>query len=95
MKPLYWIIAFGLLASCTSRFDDPAISPLSVSTADACHASSYEYLTGRDATALERVYILGPVRVIRPGDAVTRDLRPARLNFQTGDDGRIARVFCG
>lgn len=62
---------------------------------DACHASRYQQLVGQDATALERVLILKPVRVIRPGQPVTKDLRPARLNFQVNESGRIARIYCG
>ncbi|PZP19422.1 MAG: hypothetical protein DI613_21395, partial [Kocuria rhizophila] len=29
-----------------------------------------------------------------PGDAVTADFRPDRLNIETGTDGRIAKVGC-
>lgn len=35
------------------------------------------------------------IRTIRPGDAVTMDFRPDRLNIEIGDDGRIKRLRCG
>jgi hypothetical protein len=34
-------------------------------------------------------------RVIRPGDAVTEDFSPTRLNIDLDDAGRILRAWCG
>ena len=34
-------------------------------------------------------------RYIAPGDAVTQDYRPNRLNVELGEDGRIQRFRCG
>lgn len=35
------------------------------------------------------------IRTINPGDAVTMDFRPDRLNVEIGEDGRIKRLRCG
>lgn len=35
------------------------------------------------------------IRTIRPGDAVTMDYRPDRLNIELGEDGRIKVLRCG
>lgn len=35
------------------------------------------------------------IRYIAPGDVVTMDLRPDRLNVETGEDGRIKLFRCG
>jgi hypothetical protein len=35
------------------------------------------------------------IRTIRPGDAVTMDFRPDRLNIEIGEDGRIKLFRCG
>lgn len=35
------------------------------------------------------------IRTINPGDAVTMDFRPDRLNVEVGEDGRIKRLRCG
>jgi hypothetical protein len=35
------------------------------------------------------------LRAIRPGDAVTMDFRPDRLNVEIGAGGRIDRLRCG
>jgi hypothetical protein len=37
----------------------------------------------------------GRIRYIAPGDMVTMDFRPDRLNVETGDDGRIKLFRCG
>jgi hypothetical protein len=79
------------LAAC-----DPAPPPeVPARDADSCGARGHAGLVGRDATALERVLILGPVQVIRPGMAVTMDHRPDRINFTISEAGRIARIRCG
>ena len=35
------------------------------------------------------------IRYIEPGEVVTMDLRPDRLNVETGVDGRIKLLRCG
>lgn len=37
----------------------------------------------------------GRIRTINPGDVVTMDLRPDRLNIEVGEDGRIKLFRCG
>lgn len=37
----------------------------------------------------------GRIRYIAPGDVVTMDFRPERLNVETGEDGRIKLFRCG
>ena len=34
------------------------------------------------------------IRVINPGDAVTMDFRPDRLNIENGENGRIRKFAC-
>ena len=79
-----------LLAACA-----PSIPPLPPASEDTCGAGDYDTLIGQDATALEKVLILGPVRVIRPGDAVTMDFRTDRINFRISADEEIIAVSCG
>ena len=94
------ISALGLLlglAACSTQ--PPAsltpVAPVPVGSADTCGAAPYGYLIGQNATALERVLILRQVRIIRPGDAVTEDFRPVRINFNIGADERIRTLTCG
>ena len=73
----------------------PDVPAPPVQQADTCGFAPYTRLVGQDATALERELILRQVRVIRPGDAVTMDFRPERLNFEIDPVGRVGRLFCG
>ena len=62
---------------------------------DTCNANSHADLVGQDVTALERVLILGMVRVIRPDDMVTMDYRAERINFRIDANETIAAIDCG
>lgn len=84
------------LAACTS-LPDPTVDPgppAPLGTADTCGAAPHVGLIGQRDTALERVLILREVRVIRPGMAVSKDLRPQRINFWIDAADRIARITC-
>lgn len=85
-------IAFIVLAGCAAPTPTPTLPP---QLEDTCNAAAYANLIDQDATALERVLLLGPVRVIRPGDAVTRDFRPDRINFMIGENETIKMIDCG
>ena len=82
------------VAGCTPLpLFDPL--PVPVETEDTCGATELAGLIGQDASALERVLLLQPVRVIQPGMAVTLDYGPDRINFEIDADNRIARIYCG
>lgn len=93
------------LAACTSPGPSGSISsgapggPVAGSFPtgmdNTCNGERYGTLVGQDATALERVLILGQVRVIRPGMVVAQDYRPERINFEIGGDNRVTRITCG
>lgn len=91
MKPFVHIAALCVLTACAQ----PGPPTLPDPAEDSCGGAPHAALVGQDATALERVLIIGPVRVIRPGMAVTMDYRPDRINFEIGQDGRIVRIYCG
>lgn len=61
----------------------------------ACGAPDLQYLVGQSATTLQTMRFGVTVRFIRPGDAVTEDFSPSRLNILI--DGRevITAVSCG
>lgn len=94
------VTAIGLLttlAACSTQAPIalPPADPVPTGANDTCGAAPYGYLIGQDATALERVLILRQVRVIRPLDAVSQDLRPERINFNIGADEQIRTITCG
>jgi hypothetical protein len=51
-------------------------------------------LVGQSATVLETMKFAQPVRILRPGMAVTMDYRPDRLNIEIDAQEKIARVHC-
>lgn len=68
----------------------PAMPPATCDEA----ALSAESL-GRDAALIDPAAFPGPVRIIRPGDMVTMDYNPNRINFQLDAQDRVASVTCG
>lgn len=64
-------------------------------TQNTCDGERYGTLVGQDATMLERILIMRQIRVIRPGQVVTQDYRPERINFEIDAGNRIARIYCG
>lgn len=71
---------------------------LGVPAEDACGAASLSHLIGQpvpDETALAAIEGPKRIRVIAPGDAVTMDYQPWRLNIETDADGIVQRLRCG
>jgi hypothetical protein len=103
MRPILVLSALLALSACAPTAPGtPGAAPpgagqpaLPAPGADTCNAATRAALIGQPATALERVYILGPVRLIRPGDAVTMDFVERRINFDLDATDRIVRIFCG
>ena len=53
------------------------------------------YLVGYDVYVLAAITFPDTTRFISPGDAVTMDYSPERLNFDLDETGTITRVWCG
>lgn len=90
---LILLMALGL-AACAPSGPVSQLPRLTAET-DTCDGLQYTGLIGRDATDLERVLILRQVRVLRPGQPVSRDLRPGRITFDINANGVIGDVRCG
>ncbi|MFT7108126.1 MAG: hypothetical protein ACJAVT_002659 [Yoonia sp.] len=84
------LIALILLAGCSA-----CVTPAPLPEDDTCDAANYATLVGQPATALERIFLLSKVRVIRPNQAVTMDFRKDRINFMITEDEAIAAITCG
>lgn len=96
MKSTLAAMAPLLLIACTDMvptpFEGPTVPP---ADQDGCNAAQHANMIGQDATALERVLLMGPVRVIRPDDAVTMDYRPDRINFMIDAENQVSSITCG
>lgn len=60
-----------------------------------CGAAALQHLVGQHESVLAAMTFPAPTRIIHPGQAVTMDYLPSRLNIEIGQDGRIIRVRCG
>lgn len=61
-----------------------------------CGAPDQQNLVGLRIEDLGDVTFPATVtRFINPGDAITQDFRPERLNIEFAEDGAISRVYCG
>lgn len=60
-----------------------------------CAAEAYQVLVGQPVGGVHTDSLPRPHRVYGPGDAVTMDYRPDRLNIIVGDGGEIIEVKCG
>lgn len=60
-----------------------------------CGAAAYAGLRGQPLTALPGDEIPGTMRIILPGDTLTSDFSPTRLNVTLDDSNRIAALSCG
>lgn len=91
MPRLFPIAALLALASCAL----PATAPPPEDMQAACGAAELQGLVGQPASALDALKFSQPVRVIRPGMAVTMDYSPVRLNIELDSQERISRIACG
>lgn len=83
------LLACAALAAC---METPASG---VPEEDQCGASALQGLVGKPGTVLETMRFDKPLRVLRPGMAVTMDYSAERLNIELNDANVISRVSCG
>jgi hypothetical protein len=63
--------------------------------ADSCGAGARAYLIGQPIGEVDQPSLARTVRAIHPGQPVTQDYSPFRLNLDLDGDGVIVRVWCG
>ena len=89
-----------LLAACSSIQPDPGAPGRAGAAAGACHAEAVAWAVGQpaDEAVMARVWResgAGLIRPIAPGQAVTRDFRPDRVNVHIDRANTITSVSCG
>jgi len=98
--PAQLLIALVLLGGCTvdttlqpgPQMPPPQIPP---ETGASCGAADLQSLIGQPESVLATMRFGTVVRVIHPGDMVTEDYSPSRLNIRIDASGRIAALGCG
>ena len=93
-------LASLLLAACSSVQPDPGAPGRAGAAAGACNADAVAWAVGQPANqdVMGRVWResgAGLIRPIGPGQAVTRDLRPDRVNVHIDGSNTITSVSCG
>jgi hypothetical protein len=89
MRTLTILPALALAAACTPEAPPADAGP------NECPAASLQTLVGQPESAVAAMTFATPMRLLRPGMAVTMDYRPDRLNIEVDRAGRVVRVFCG
>lgn len=92
------LAAAGCDAIGPKRSPGAAILPPSALVAlgvQGCGAEGLGASLGKPFPVLADVQMAGHLRVLRPGQGITRDLVPTRLNAEVDGQGRILRLFCG
>jgi hypothetical protein len=69
-------------------------NPDQATRADICGASHYRDLLGKSVSQIDRDGLPPHARIIRPGEMVTQDFMPERLNIRVGPDGKVASLQC-
>ena len=94
------ILATNLLAACSSVQPAPGTPAQLGAAAGACDAGPVAWAVGKPAeqATMGRVWResgAGLIRPIGPGQVVTRDFRPDRVNVEIDGNNVITRVTCG
>lgn len=87
------------LTGCSAETPPPQPAPPPVDENVDCGAGALSAYVGVKATDEVIATIRqwrgdNPVRVLKPGSAMTMDYRPGRLNVSLDDQGRIGKFFC-
>lgn len=90
MRYLVPVLTLSALAACQPGPNDL----VDLDDPDACGASGFQFLVGQPLSVLETVTLPEPNRIIGPGQPVTADFMPTRINVSHGPDGVIGRVYC-
>lgn len=96
MHPFVLLIPLSL-AACVEIESPPYPGdiPPPMPPEDSCGAPDLQFLRGQPETVLQTMKFGVPVRIIRPGMAVTMDYNPTRLNIEIDESGEIFRISCG
>lgn len=62
---------------------------------DHCGAAGLASMVGQDFAGLSGENLTGDLRIIWPGQEITDDIQPTRLDVMVTNDQRITRLFCG
>lgn len=88
-------VALGVLAGAAVADTAQTTAPAAPETADTCGMQAAQKLIGQPFSGIDPMTVPGPIRIIHPGDMVTQDYNPARLDVEVNGSGVIIRLHCG
>lgn len=62
---------------------------------DSCGLANLPDMTGKPMADLADFRLPGPLRVLWPGQEITSEVNPARINAQVDVTGHVLRMMCG
>ena len=86
----FTILALIALTACTEVAPNPPTTG-----EQTCGADPDSALIGQSADVLAAMIFPAPMRIIKPGMAITMDYNPDRLNIDIDKHNKISRVWCG
>lgn len=85
----------SVAGSAPAQPSQTAEGPEPVFQGDPCSAELFQDLIGQPRSAAEAANLPAGARIVGPGDSVTMDHRPERLNVRIGVDGTVETLGCG
>jgi len=92
---LLWVT--GLSLACTRPAPQHRVGPMVAVLPvqpDLCNLVTLNVLIGQDFVSLADQPLVGTLRVIWPGQEITSEIVPTRLNAQVSDQGLILGLAC-
>ncbi|WP_298677019.1 I78 family peptidase inhibitor [uncultured Lentibacter sp.] len=92
------IAVIALISACQmapTNAPAPAYPPATHPTKAGCGAEDVTFMTGMRIGDVKFDTSAGPVRIVGPNSAITKDHRPARLNVLIDASERITGFRCG
>lgn len=98
MRLIAPLLALGLLTACFPLAGQLRMGPVDEMLSpqpDQCGLAALPDLRGAPMARLADFQLVGPLRVLWPGQEITNEVSPARLNAEVDVTGRILRLMCG
>ncbi len=89
------LLLSGCMGLGEAEAEQPVPMPSVPDQPGTCGAGELAHLIGKDRSAISGMRFAHPLRVIAPGQPVTMDFNPDRLNIQLTKSDKIAAITCG
>lgn len=98
MRLIACVLAICALTGCLPLVGQLRMGPVDdmlPQQPDRCGLAALPELRGAPMARLADFRLIGPLRVLWPGQEITNEVNPTRLNAEVDVTGRILRLMCG